>query len=264
MEYDDRPCITGINATICSLLGIPCHEGADIPIEEVLDLCRKNLGGDARPRVVMYNPDAIGEWIFRKYSGITSAAAEGGSTVLMKSVHPSITPACFGSMYTGVTPDVHGIHVYRKPVLRIPTVFDDIVNAGLRAAIVSTENDSISRLFLERKIDYFIYPHKEQCNLKAEELIRAGIYDLIVVYNGDYDHWMHRTSPEGKKAINALKENVETYIKLRDACRGIQGPRRTAIAFAPDHGCHRFLGFFGLHGSKKACDMEICHIWSFV
>ena len=100
---------------------------------------------------------------------------------------PSVTPVCFASMYTGALPDVHGIKAYVKPVLKCDTLFDAALRAHLRTAIVSTANDSISVIFLERQMDYYIYPTLEEVNNKAVELLEGDRYDLIVVYNPDYD-----------------------------------------------------------------------------
>ena len=71
----------------------------------------------------------------------------------------SVTPVCFGTMYTGLSPQEHGIMKYRKPVLQVDTVFDYLVKEKKKAAIISTEGDSISRIFLEEiLIILFILP----------------------------------------------------------------------------------------------------------
>lgn len=73
---------------------------------------------------------------------------------------------------------------YEKPVLGVETVFDRLPEAGKRVAVISTQGDSISLIFLERQVDYFIYPTKQECNEKAMGLIAEDTYDLIVLYNG--------------------------------------------------------------------------------
>ena len=54
-------------------------------------------------------------------------------------------------------PDVHGIQEYIKPVLQTDTLFDAFLRAGKRVAIISTDGDSMSRIFLERNMDYYFY-----------------------------------------------------------------------------------------------------------
>ncbi len=114
-------------------------------------------------------------------------------------------------MYTGVQPETHGIMKYEKPVLAMETLFDCCIKVGKRVTIVSTARDSISMIFLERQMDYFIYETVDEVNKKAMELIDGDIYDLLVIYNGDYDAVMHRHSPEGEKSIDTLQKNIDFY-----------------------------------------------------
>ena len=44
---------------------------------------------------------------------------------------------------------------YDKPVLRCETIFDSLVNAGKKVAIVAVRNSSIDSIFRERTIDYY-------------------------------------------------------------------------------------------------------------
>ena len=259
--------ITGVCSTIDSLLGIEGHEGAAAPIQPVMEYMQAAAGGSPLcDRVFMYNPDAVAAWVYEKYRGLfTPLERRAGLKLPMLSVVPPVTPVCFASMYSGLMPEKHGIQKYVKPVLQVPTVFDDLSASGRKAAIVSTEGDSISMIFLERDVDYFIYKTKEECNRKALELISEDTHSLIVLYNGDYDHWMHRTSPDGRRALKSLKENIATFCEIHDAIGEKWSRHRTALAFAPDHGCHEVLGgMMGQHGIEAPCDMNIFHFWKFL
>ena len=75
---------------------------------------------------------------------------------------------------------------------------------------------------------------------------------------------MHRRTPEGKRALQALDENIDTWCGIYDRIRDCWKGHRTALAFAPDHGCHRMLGFLGTHGKEELCDMNIMHFYSFL
>ena len=258
-------CITKVTATIASLLGADSHEGAAEPIEQVLSAAQEKFGENKCDRVFMYNPDAVAAWIYDKYiTDFAPMEAETDLRIPMLSVMPSVTPACFGSMYTGMMPAQHGIQAYVKPVLTVDTVFDDMVRAGKKAAIVSTAGDSISMIFLEREMDYFIYPTKEECNQKALELIEEDKYDLIVLYNGDYDEMMHHHAPEGERAIQALRENIATFREVQAAIQKNWTSHNTVLAFAPDHGCHQTGESSGDHGTDETCDMNIMHFYSFL
>ena len=260
----NKICITQTASTICALLGIPSHEGAAPPIPEVLGKARETFGGLPCDRVFFYNPDAIAMWIYDKYRNYFAELEKRTALKLPElSVVPPVTPVCFGSMYTGLKPREHGILKYEKPVLRVRTVFDDVVAAGKKAAIVSTAGDSISKIFLERPVDYFIYPSKKECNEKAMELIVEDRHNLIVLYNGDYDYQMHRHTPEGRRALRALQENIETFNSICGRIEECWDSHRCAATFAPDHGCHRTCLFLGSHGVEEPCDMNILHFYGF-
>lgn len=259
MSDYNQICITQTASTILTLLGIAPTSQMAPPIKQVLD-CQGSCD-----RIFIYNPDAIAMWIYEKYADYFKEMEKKIDLKLpMLSVIPPVTPVCFASMYSGLQPAVHGIQKYEKPVLTVPTVFDLLSQAGKKAAIVSTEGDSISKIFLNRKIDYFIYPSKEACNQKALALIEQDYYDMIVLYNGDYDYQMHRHAPEGKKALRALQENIATFRQLQASIQKYWSAHQTTLTFAPDHGCHRVCGFLGNHGKNLPCDMNIMHFYSFL
>lgn len=249
--------INRVAPTILSLLGIEAL-GMSTPIEEVAKLGPVD-------RVFMYNPDAISEWIYEAHRDLFSPIVEKVNLNLeMLSMVPPKTPVCFASMYSGLYPKDHGITKYVKPVLTCDTVFDILPQSGKKCAIVSTKGDSISLIFLNRNIDYFIYKTKEECNRKALELIDEDNYSLIVLYNGDYDWAMHRFSPTGKRSLRALRENIDTYVEIRTQIEEKWKSHRTALSFAPDHGAHRYLHFLGTHGKEIPEDMNIRHFWTIV
>lgn len=64
-------------------------------------------------------------------------------------------------------PEIHGIMKYEKPVLKIATAFDALAAAGKRCAMVRPMATVFQKIFLERNIDYYIYPSVEECNAKA-------------------------------------------------------------------------------------------------
>ena len=291
-------CIAQVASTILALLGIPEEkinpsEPDMAPlIKSVVDSAQKKFGMDESSlvcapcdRIVMYNPDAIAYWIFGRYyqKHFASLARDVDLIYPMLSVFPPKTPVCFASMYTGFMPETHGIKKYEKPVLKCTTLFDRLISAGKKIAIVSTAGDSISLIFLERKMDYFIYKTVAECNEKASELIKNDEYDVIVLYNTDYDYWMHRNTPTGLVAQSALKQDIREYTALRKLIKEEWGStsdkqsatdkqsvadkgakHRTALAFAPDHGCHRWYGVLGQHELNEPCDMNTVHMWSFI
>ena len=102
---------------------------------------------------------------------------------------------------------------------------------------------------------------KSKVNGKAIELIKEDKYDLIVVYNGNYDSTMHHTGPESKESIDVLKENIKTYSDFVSLIKNEWKDHDVFYAFAPDHGCHEIDGDSGAHGLCMEEDMNIIHFY---
>ena len=261
-ELDSAIGISSVRATVEQLAGIPLSTHADTPNPIVEALAAKKLGGEKVDRTVIYNPDAVALWLYQKYTEMFSEAILTSDLALpMRSVMPSVTPVCFASMYTGVAPAVHGIRKYEKPVLKVETLFDSFLAHGKRAAIVSTAGDSISKIFLEREMSYFIYDSVEEVNRKALALIEEDEYDLIVIYNGNYDGTMHRHGTESPEALEALRRNIAFYHELVAKMTQCWKQHRVFYGFCPDHGCHEIDAGCGTHGLDMQEDMNVIHFY---
>ena len=253
--------LKGIAASLTNALGVDSPKSA----EPALDIMTKFTAGKNIDRVVMYNPDAVALWLFDKYTDIFAPVMLNTQLTLpLQTVMPSVTPVCFATMYTGADPDIHGIKAYRKPVVKTDSVFDALIRAGKKPCIVSTGDDSMSKIFLERDMDYFIVDTPDEANSKTVELIEQDKYDLISVYNGNYDGIMHKVSPEGDEAIAALRHNAAAFAMLAEAVRKNWKNHKTLIGFAPDHGCHEIDGVSGGHGLMMPEDMNIIHFYGVI
>ena len=256
--------ITQTAATAAALLGFPAPRQADAPVDIVLRAAERRFGGRPAERLLLYNPDAVALWLYQKYTALFDGVLLNTQLALpVRSVMPSVTPVCFASMYAGVTPEIHGIQAYVKPVLSVETLFDAALAAGKAPAIGSTEGDSISKIFLERDMDYFIYKTPDECNRKAAELIELGRHELITVYNGNFDGTMHRYGPEAGESLAALRHNAAAFAALTETARRAWAEKRFAVAFLPDHGCHEIDGGCGSHGLDMPEDMNIVHFYGF-
>lgn len=257
--------IMSTTRTVAQIAGVKPPRKAECANEVVVKKAAAAFKGLNADRVFLYNPDAIAHWLFRKYTRMFDLVFAHTSLQLpIHSVMPSVTPVCFASMYTGVTPEIHGINAYIKPVLKTQTLFDAYIQADKKPAIVSTTGDSISKIFLERQMDYFIYDTPEECNEKALDLIQCDGHDLIVLYNGDYDVSMHRNAPESDEALAVLRKNIEVFSYISDEIKKNWRGHRTLLGFLPDHGCHEIDGKLGSHGLDMPEDMEIIHMYGFI
>ena len=256
--------ITQTAQTVANLMGFSMPGAADMANELVVKTAQAQWGGKKAERALLYNPDAIALWLYQKYPELFLQVIQNSQMALpIYSVMPSVTPVCFASMYTGLVPADHGIQAYVKPVLRVTTLFDAARAAGHRPIIISTEGDSISKIFLERDMDYIICKTHQECNAKAEEVLAADKHDIITLYNGNYDSMMHRNGPEAEPSLNQIIENGQTFAKLSALARKAWAGKSGLAAFLPDHGCHEIDGQLGSHGLEMEEDMNIVHFYQF-
>jgi len=256
--------LDSICAALTYAMGIDPPEQAAPMNYELSNFIDKVFDGEKADRVVMYNPDAIAQWIYEKYPGyFTEVKKRAGIEIPLSSVMPSVTPVCFGTMYTGAQPWVHGIQKYTKPVITIDTLFDAMVRSGKKVALITYKVCSLSRIFLERNVDYFHFEEGsvEEANAKAAEVILRDEHDLIVIYNGNYDSVMHKCGPESPEALAELRCNCHVFAMLSEMIRNNWKHHNTLVGFAMDHGCHEIDGGCGSHGLDMAEDINIVHLY---
>ena len=247
-------------ASLCEIMGIdpPACAAPSNPI--LTGYAENAFGGNKADRILMYNPDAVAEWIYRKYPFFTKeVCALTDIEVPMQTVMPSVTPVCFGTMYTGAQPEVHGIRKYSKPVIHIDTIWDALIRAGKKPCIIADSECSMGKIFLEREMDYYIFDTVDEINAAASRIIAEDKYDLIAVYNGNYDSVMHKTGPESPEALGELRSNSHVFAMLEALVSEHWQSHNTLIGFAMDHGCHPIDGGCGAHGLDMPEDMNIVH-----
>ena len=254
--------------TLCAALtysmGIDAPQYAAPKNVELTNYIDKVFNGEKADRIVMYNPDAVAEWIYRKYPDyFKNVKSNTEKEIYLSTVMPSVTPVCFGTMYSGAQPSVHGIQKYVKPLITIDSLFDSWARSGLKVAMVAVAGQSIPKIFAERNIDYYLMPYDKQVVEKALELIKEDKYDVIEVYNQEYDDVMHLSHPQSFAAKRAARHYVESFDKLMNAVDEHWQSHDTFVAFSTDHGTHRM--FFGLgpgmHGSNIPKDRNIVHFY---
>lgn len=249
-------------AALCYAMGVEPPKESHPANEALTKYVDEKFNGKKADRIFMYNPDAIGQWIFEKYPQLfAQATANAELEVPFSTVMPSVTPVCFGTMYTGAQPSVHGIQKYEKPVIKIDTIFDALIRAGKKPVIVASKNCSIGNIFLERDMDYYLGENNEQTNAKAAELIAKDQYDFYVVYNGNYDSTMHKTGPESIDALSEIRANSRIFAIFSEMIKEHWQGHNTLAGFAMDHGCHEIDGNCGSHGLDMPEDINIVHLY---
>ena len=259
-EYYHETSLDTVCGALAYAMGVSAPEHAAPKNEALAAFVDEKLGGGKADRVFMYNPDAVAQWIYEKYPALFRAAESRTELQLpLRSVMPSVTPVNFGTMYTGAQPAVHGIQKYEKPVIRLDSIFDALLRAGKKPVILAEKNCSLSMIFLERKMDYFIYPTLDEVNAKAAELILEDKYDFYVVYNGNYDSAMHKNGTESPVSLGELAANCRTFAIFSEMIRTHWKNHDTLVGFAMDHGCHEIDENCGAHGLDMPEDLNIVH-----
>ncbi len=132
-------------------------------LPEVIRAARERSVAGTVQKSLVFAPDAIGAGLFEKHrSMFDEVLLHAPLRVSLRSVFPPKTPICWASMFTGAPPEVHGIRKPEKPVLQCDTLFDALVRAGKKVAIIAVADSSMERIFRERDLDYFAEPYDPQ------------------------------------------------------------------------------------------------------
>ena len=240
--------MTRMASTIAYAMGAEAPRQADPAIPLVNDMVDQMLHGGKADRVLIYNPDCVGLWMYQKYTEDLAPVLHATQLALpIATVSPSWTPVCFGSMYTGVSPDVHGIKGYVKPVITVDSLFDSLPRSGKNVALVTVENSSMAMVYLNRD--------------KALQLIEEDRYDLIVVYNQEYDDMIHRTQPESPESMAAFHHHIDAFDRLTKSVKEHWTDHDTMVVWASDHGNHLNEQGHGTHGEDCPRDINVMHYY---
>lgn len=261
MEELNAVPLTKIAATVCECLQIAPPVQSEGAIEGLSERLTA-LSNGAIDRVLLYNPDAIGQWIALKYADKLTAITNHCPVVQpMRSVEPPKTPVCFASIYSGASPSVHGITRYEKRQLQVDTLFDALIRAGKKPCIVTVANQSMDVLFRGKEMDYYPCKNDRAVVERALRLIEEDRYDVICVYNQAYDDRMHRSHPQSAWALKAIDQYAAALDRLANAARSHWTDHNTLIGCLTDHGVHREWYLLGQHGKPIAKDMNVLHWW---
>lgn len=249
-------------ATVCALMGVAAAEGLAPALEPVRRIWLETLQGRPVQKCLVFAPDALGNHLYRRDAGLFAPFEAVCSTrVAVQAEMPSVTPVCFGSIFTGLSPAEHGIQAYAKPVLACDTLFDYLARAGKRTAIVAVADSSIDRIFRERPIDYFSEAYDAEVTARTLALLEADSHDFILAYQQAYDDTLHEQTPFSAAAIQAVRHHGAAFAELAAAAEQAWRGYDRLIAVTPDHGAHLDESGKGDHGLAIAEDLEVNHFY---
>ncbi len=243
----------------CMDIALPDEFAKTIPW--VSSILKERLGGKA-DKAVLYHADAVGQYIWQKYTDLFAPVYRNSSLSLpFLSTVQSVTPVAHASMYTGLDPKDHGIETYVRPKLECATLFDVLVSLNKKVAIIAQTDSTFLHIFAGRDIDYFECKNNMEIQEKALEFINQDKYDVISIHTFDYDNAAHAYGPESKEGLNAVSMEAETYAIIAKELRKYKNKYNILLTYSPDHGQHLTEGGRGSHGSKLIEDMNILHFF---
>ena len=254
--------IAALTPTVAHLFATPAPNlVAEPPLESIVDLQQRVLGGDAVQRCLIFCPDALGCHIWQSCADPIAAIVEFASNgVPVSSVVPPKTPVCFASMFTGGQPADHGIRKYERPVLECETLFDALLGAGKKIAVIAVADSSVDLIFRNREIDYYSERYDSEVVDRAVAVMEEDRHDLVVVYQQEYDDLLHETEPFSDRCLRAVHNHVASFATVAGTATRVWNDYHTATIFAPDHGAHvDEQSGHGDHGLDIPADMNLFH-----
>ncbi len=272
-QHGCRYSIADLAPTVCHLFGVPePAECGGMVIPEVADQADKLMDGEGKTqRAVLFCADALGENQRQHFpEDFELIEKTAGFRIKSASVMPSVTPVCYGTIFTGAAPCVHGIQKYEKPVIQIETLFDVFAKAGKNVAILSDNGCSIDTIFRKRKVDYYSFHSNRPGELTGADnqsfeftrrFIKEDAYDLLICYMTNYDHQMHGYGPFSPEATEQAHLAAKRFKQLQEDMDKYWAKYNRVLVFVPDHGGHYTDEKHGGHGSDRPEDMIVNHYY---
>ena len=250
-----------VAGAICEIMGVESPKGAATPNVDMLNYANSVFEGEKADRILMYNPDAIAQWLYEKYPYLFAETEKRTDLkVRFAAPMPTVTPVCFATMYTGTQPEAHGIRKYERPTLSVDTIFDALIRAGKKPAIVSHVGCTFDHIFNGRDMAYFPCPDYDDIRAKVCELIMKDEYDFIAIHDDNYDTRMHKEGPEHVNTLSELKVNTTSYGIFDSLVQKYWKKHNVFMGYATDHGCHEIDGG-GSHGLDMPEDVNVMHFY---
>lgn len=261
-EYYNSYKLSSMARTVAECMGLELPETYAPSIKWLSKILTERLGGKP-DKVIIYHADAVGQYIWQKYTSLfvpiyknTSLCVPYISTVM------SVTPVAHASMYTGLEPEQHGIQTYTRPKLECSTLYDVMLEKGMKPVILAQDDSTFLHIFSGRDMPYYEEANAVYIQKKALELLKEDDFDFLSIHTFDYDDAAHHYGPESREALNAISLEAQGFADIADyISKNWAGKYKTLLIYAPDHGQHLTDGGNGAHGSMMTEDMNILHFY---
>lgn len=261
-DFQAAGSIASLTLTVAHLFAVTAPRlSAEQPLESVVQLRERVLDQEPIDRCLIFCPDALGCHIWHTCPNhITHIAGFANVCVPVSSVVPPKTPVCFASMFTGAQPAAHGIRKYKRPVLKCETLFDALIRANKKIAIIAVADSSVDLIFRDRRMDYFSERYDQEVMDRALVTISENRHGLVVVYQQEHHDLLHETEPFSHRCVQAVNNHVASFREIANAACGSWNGHKSATIFAPDHGAHvDTTSGHDDHGLDTPEDMNLFH-----
>ena len=126
------------------------------------------------------------------------------------------------------------------------------------------DNEALVRTFMKSVSIIGTAENDKEVISKAIQIINSKEYDVICIYNQEYDDIMHRTHPKSLLSQRALKNYNQSYKMLLQAIKQSYQNQKTLFATITDHGVHREWYLLGNHGKNIDKDINIIHFYNII
>ena len=265
-----EPNLTNFAATLLKCMGIEKTAHMSDAVEALAEDVRKSAGGDIE-KALIYHVDAVPAYIVDAHEAMFAPVRRQAQVCAeFNAVMPSITPVCFGAMYSGAYPDENGVPCYLPPTLtpeliqpRISctTVIEALVAAGKKVAVFTCSNGCIASMLYGRGADMFIIDGDDAAMYRAADAaLDLQKYDVIFLYQLSFDYTMHAYGPQSEEALKVLETLTNRFEAIAEHAQKVWKDYKRLMVFNSDHGSHDVQDdptHKGMHGDDIPEDMQM-------
>jgi len=271
IQRSEEPNLTNFASTLLECMGIDAPGHMSGPVKALADQICTNAGGKV-DKAFIFHADAVPAYIVEEHEELFEPVRRNTQICTgFNAVMPSITPVCFGAMYSGAYPDENGVPDYLPPMLtpelvqpRISctTVIEALADAGKKVAVVTCSNGCIASMLYGRGADMYIIDgdNDEAMYRAADEALESDKYDVIFLYQLSFDYTMHEFGPRSKEALKVLDGLTKRFETVAGHVQETWRGHNRLIVFNSDHGSHDVQGHpghKGAHGDNIPEDMQM-------
>ncbi|MCL2235961.1 MAG: alkaline phosphatase family protein, partial [Defluviitaleaceae bacterium] len=235
-DGDNFDLVLADGTTFVNIAGV-IADPPDLSVTDVHDHALRLLQEGNRVMVIVL--DGWG-WHMRHYHAHHQPFLSSQPAQMAHTVFPPFTPVAMSSIFTGQTPDVHGVHDRATRTMSAPDVFEAAYELGFTSTRVQGGVNIVQTSVLSALIPNLGHVFDTDRGVFDAAMARINDSDLMFIHFNSVDDISHTYGPYSRQVSEAMALVDELVWDLVEAWDGI------AIILA-DHGQH-YLGAEGRLG----------------